>query len=98
VTVSCGQSACGSDYQMYACSASGWTLTGPPCGGLDAGACECNGTDWRCSRDRGLRQAACGSTIRCTRAASRAGPSPARRAVSMPARASAVARDRVMSP
>ena len=44
VTVSCGQSACGSDYQMYACSASGWTLTGPPCGGLDAGACECNGT------------------------------------------------------
>jgi hypothetical protein len=44
VTVSCGQSACGSDYQTYACSGSGWTLTGSPCGGLDAGACECNGT------------------------------------------------------
>ncbi len=42
VTVSCGQSTCGSDYQIYACSASGWTLTTESCG-LDAGPCECNG-------------------------------------------------------
>jgi hypothetical protein len=43
VTVACGQSACGSDYQMYSCSASGFTLTGPACGGPDAGACQCSG-------------------------------------------------------
>jgi hypothetical protein len=38
VTVSCGQSACGSDYFTYSCSAAGWSSTGQSC------ACECNGT------------------------------------------------------
>ena len=31
VTVSCGQSTCGSDYTTYSCGASGWTGTGTPC-------------------------------------------------------------------
>ena len=44
VTVSCGQLTCGSDYLTYACSASGWTRTGPSCGvGPDGGVCECVG-------------------------------------------------------
>jgi hypothetical protein len=41
LTVGCGESACGSDYNIYACSASGWTSTGQSCA---AGACVCNGT------------------------------------------------------
>ena len=44
VTVSCGESACGSDYTIYACWPSGWSGTGQPCGGVDAGPCACNGT------------------------------------------------------
>ena len=44
VTVSCGQSTCGSDYLTYACSASAWTRTGQFCGGgSDGGVCECVG-------------------------------------------------------
>jgi hypothetical protein len=45
VTVNCGQSACGSDYTTYACSAGGWTETGPACtSNSDAGSCQCTGT------------------------------------------------------
>jgi len=47
VTVSCGQTACGSDYYVYACSAPGWSWTNQTCQ-ADAGpeggsACECLG-------------------------------------------------------
>ncbi len=42
VKASCGQSTCGSDYQIYACSASGWSRTTESCA-PDAGPCECNG-------------------------------------------------------
>ncbi|MBN1605641.1 MAG: hypothetical protein JW940_03370, partial [Polyangiaceae bacterium] len=38
VTASCGESACGSDYMTYSCSASGWSWTGQPCD------CTCSGT------------------------------------------------------
>jgi hypothetical protein len=51
ISVSCGQSACGSDYQTYACSASGWSATSQACGvgadagaGADTGVCQCSGT------------------------------------------------------
>jgi hypothetical protein len=44
VTAACGQSACGSDYLTYSCSASGWSAPGQPCGGPDGGVCECTGT------------------------------------------------------
>jgi hypothetical protein len=48
VTVDCGQSACGQDFMMYSCSATGWSPTGASCGsdgGLaDSGVCECIGT------------------------------------------------------
>ena len=45
VTVPCGQSACGSDYFTYLCSASGLSSTGQACGGSsDSGVCECHGT------------------------------------------------------
>ena len=44
VTAACGQSACGSDYLTYSCSASGWSATGQSCGSPDSGACECAGT------------------------------------------------------
>jgi glucuronoarabinoxylan endo-1,4-beta-xylanase len=40
VTADCGQSACGSNYYTYACSASGWSWTGTSC----TGSCECTGT------------------------------------------------------
>ena len=40
VTVACGEATCGSDYNIYACSASGWAPTGQSCG---SGACACNG-------------------------------------------------------
>jgi hypothetical protein len=44
VTVSCGQSTCGSDYMTYSCSASGWSGSGESCGGgADGGICECTG-------------------------------------------------------
>ena len=45
VTVSCGESACGSDYMTYSCSASDWSSTGQSCGSSpDSGVCECHGT------------------------------------------------------
>jgi hypothetical protein len=45
VTVSCGESACGSDYTVYSCDSVGWTWTGQACGGnSDAGRCQCQGT------------------------------------------------------
>ena len=44
VTVSCGQSACGSDYILYSCSATGLAGTGQPCGTDGGVACECHGT------------------------------------------------------
>jgi hypothetical protein len=46
VTVSCGESACGSDYSVYSCSADGWAWTDQTCtGDSDAGAaCQCSGT------------------------------------------------------
>jgi fibronectin type 3 domain-containing protein len=46
LTVDCGQTACGSDYQSYACSSAGWSWTGQACtGNHDAGgACQCSGT------------------------------------------------------
>jgi hypothetical protein len=44
VTVPCGQSACGSDYLTYSCSASGWSAPGLSCGEPDGGVCECAGT------------------------------------------------------
>ncbi len=31
VTVACGQTTCGADYNIYSCSASGWTLTSQSC-------------------------------------------------------------------
>jgi hypothetical protein len=53
----CGESACGEDYTLYACSSSGWSATGQPCsvpsdagvtpdaaGPPDSGLCECVGT------------------------------------------------------
>ncbi len=43
VTVACGQSTCGSDYFMYACSASGWSRIDQTCDAPDSGPCECNG-------------------------------------------------------
>src|SRR5512140_1103309 len=52
VTADCGQSACGSDYFTYSCSASGWAWTGSTCSGNggasgsggSSGACSCTGT------------------------------------------------------
>jgi hypothetical protein len=53
ISVSCGQSACGSDYTTYACGASGWAWTGQSCtaaddagagAGAEAGSCQCSGT------------------------------------------------------
>ena len=65
VTVSCGQSACGSNFLTYACAADGWSLTGQVCtGSSDAGTgpCQCTGTgpgDTPVTVDCG--QSACGS-------------------------------------
>ena len=47
VTVNCGESACGSNFLTYSCSAGGWSLTGQACtAGNDAGAgtCQCTGS------------------------------------------------------
>jgi hypothetical protein len=53
VSATCGQSACGSDFETYACSAAGWSWTGQACTGNDAGvppaadgglSCQCQGT------------------------------------------------------
>ncbi len=49
VTVSCGQSVCGSGNQLYACESSAggagaWSFVHAGCE-LDAGSCYCNGTD-----------------------------------------------------
>jgi hypothetical protein len=51
ITVSCGQSACGSDYQTYSCGSSGWSSTGQACSvgadagsAVDTGVCQCSGT------------------------------------------------------
>jgi hypothetical protein len=45
VTVSCGQSACGSDLIVYSCDTAGWTYTGQACSGNgDAGICQCSGS------------------------------------------------------
>ena len=50
VTAFCGESACGVDLTIYACSGSGWTATGQACPASDAGVpteagvCQCSGT------------------------------------------------------
>ena len=47
VTASCGQSACGSNFLTYSCSAAGWALTGQACSGnndASSGPCQCTGT------------------------------------------------------
>ena len=45
VTASCDQEACGDDYTLYLCTASGWSSTGRSCNSSpDSGVCECHGT------------------------------------------------------
>ncbi len=57
VTVACGQSACGSDYIIYSCSDSVFTLTGQSC----APPCQCSGTGPSGPVTVACGQSACGS-------------------------------------
>jgi hypothetical protein len=49
VTVDCGGTACGTDYDTYACKASGWSFSSAGCASVDAGTsadsspCTCSG-------------------------------------------------------
>ena len=64
VTVSCGESACGSDLIVYSCDAAGWTYTGQACSIGDAGICQCSGNapgGYSVTVDCG--QSACGSNL-----------------------------------
>jgi hypothetical protein len=58
VTVSCGQTTCGTDDNTYLCSASGWSLQAEGCGSVAADAgCSCSG-----GGTNGQLTVACGGT------------------------------------
>jgi hypothetical protein len=66
IAAKCGENACGAEYLWYACSASGWSLTGLTCpagsggtGGTTTPTCQCSGT----SATGAPITARCGETV-----------------------------------